>query len=176
MRGYGVVDPPFVLGQSGPDRRAIRIALRKPTRERRTEQRQTVLQQAESQDDPQVRRRVHEDITVHLADSRYDESTRVSFDRQLATSVDGISTCSIRASCEQRRTRQCHLGQFGFLDRYFRPRFEGRRIRKRYVERVGRIRCVWDKERIGTGYILYAYVSRDDHQHTSDRRPTSVAR
>jgi hypothetical protein len=43
QRGHGIIDPPFVPDQSGRDLRATRIALREPARERRTQQRQTIL-------------------------------------------------------------------------------------------------------------------------------------
>jgi hypothetical protein len=101
MRGYRVVDTPFVPDQSYRDRQAIYVALYQSTRERYAEQRQAILRQAKDQDDPQIRQRVRADIKVYIENGRDIKAAEVSVDRRPAASIRTVAACGIGTSVEQ---------------------------------------------------------------------------
>jgi hypothetical protein len=102
MRGYDVVDPPFVPDQSGRGRRVTCIALHQSTRERCTEQRQAILRQAEDQDNPKIRQRVHTNIEVHLEDGGHARAAQISIDRSPEAGISTIAARSVRTSIDYR--------------------------------------------------------------------------
>jgi hypothetical protein len=129
MRGYDVVNTPFVPDQLCGDCRATCVALRQPTGERCAEQRQAILRQTKDQDDLQVRQSVHADIKIHLEDGGHVRATQISIDKSPEAGISTIAVRSVRTVIEQRRAREYLPSQFGVLDRYVRSRFSGFRSR-----------------------------------------------
>jgi hypothetical protein len=84
---------------------------------------------------------------------------RIPIDDQPAASISIVTAYVVWTSIEQRQARGHHPGQFRVLGRDVRLRFEGQRVRERYVEQFGSVRHMWGEEQIGTRHILYAYVS-----------------